>query len=282
MSKIIGFVLCLLLLSFPTMAASPAGELYIKRIAVLDSYLLREVSKSIYHSEFKEQEVLDVLAEKLIQSYNDGGKTNYDSIAWTCKALGKSGDIRYKKILQTVKENTDNKKIKKFAKKALKMMPEGQANESYEKGIVDLVSIRDNILNNLSPNNNHPPEIAKLEKKLALNIIIYGPEHSSVALNWSCLGMAWYQLGKYDKSKKYTEKALASHLKIFGSEHPYVTQNWNYLAFAWAALGKYEKAIEYEEKVLAFFEKNFGVNHQKTKTSRSIVRALQDKSREVY
>ncbi len=38
MSKIIGFVLCLLLLSAPTMAASPAGEQYIMTLIIYGKY----------------------------------------------------------------------------------------------------------------------------------------------------------------------------------------------------------------------------------------------------
>ena len=136
------FIIAMLMVAIPAMAVSPAGKRYINQIVGGGSSSLRQASQSIYRTEMTERAVLDVLAEKLLQAYNDTGNIGVDSIAWACKALGRSGDIRYKNVLSTVNSNAENRKVQKYAKQSLKMMPSGKAEKPYKKGSVNLKAMR--------------------------------------------------------------------------------------------------------------------------------------------
>ncbi len=136
------FIVAMLVPAIPAMAVSPAGERYINQIVGGGSSSLRRASQSMYNTEFTERAVLDVLAEKLLQSYNNTGNTSVDAIAWACKALGRSGDIRYKNVLATVSKQAENRKVQKYAKQSLKRMPAGKAEKPYEQGTVNLAKMR--------------------------------------------------------------------------------------------------------------------------------------------
>ncbi len=114
MRKILFFIIvaALLLPTSPAMAVSPAGQRYINQIVGGGSSSLRRASQSIYNTENAERKVLDVLSEKLLQTYNKPGNTNVDATAWACKALGQSRDVRYKNVLSTVVNQADNRKFK--------------------------------------------------------------------------------------------------------------------------------------------------------------------------
>ena len=144
MRKILIFIsiIAMLIPAIPAMAVSPAGERYINQIVGGGSSSLRQASQSIYNTELTERAVLDVLAEKLLQSYNNTGNVGVDAIAWACKALGRSGDIRYKNVLVAVTNKADNRKVQKYAKQSLRMMPKGSAEKPYEEGSVDLAKMR--------------------------------------------------------------------------------------------------------------------------------------------
>ncbi len=136
------FIVAMLIPAVPALAVSPAGERYINQIVGGGSSSLRQASQSMYNTEFTERAVLDVLAEKLLQSYNNTGNVGVDSIARACKALGRSGDIRYKNVLAEVSKQAENRKVQKYAKQSLKRMPKGKAEEPYEQGSVNLVKMR--------------------------------------------------------------------------------------------------------------------------------------------
>lgn len=152
MRKIIIFIsiLAILVAAIPAMAVSLAGERYINQIVGGSTSSLRRASQSIYNTELTERAVLDVLAEKLLQVYNSKGNTGVDAVAWACKALGRSGDIRYKNVLSTVATQAENRKIQKYAKKSLKMMPSGTAEKPYKKGTVNLAKMRKKLISGQS------------------------------------------------------------------------------------------------------------------------------------
>lgn len=144
-------IIALLLPAVPAMAVSPAGEQYINQIVGGGFTSLRRASQSIYRTNMTEKQVLDVLAEKLLQNYNASDKTGVDAISWACKALGQSSDIRYKNVLQTVTKNAKHAKTRKYAKQSLKSMPAGQADYPYQKGSVNLKALRSKLNKGQSP-----------------------------------------------------------------------------------------------------------------------------------
>ncbi len=126
----------------PAMAVSPLGQRYINEIIDGNAATLRRAAKGIYHNGIRDREVLDVLSEKLLESYNYNGRTGIDAISWGCKAIGRSGDLRYKNVLETIKNNTGYRKIRKYAEKSLRMMPMGESKHPYIKGSVNLAAMR--------------------------------------------------------------------------------------------------------------------------------------------
>lgn len=136
------FIALMLMPTMPVLAVSSAGEQYINQIVGGGSSSLRRAAQGIFRNEITERAVLDVLSEKLLQSYNDKSKTDIDAVSWACKALGKSGDIRYKNVLKKVSADAANAKVRKYAKQSLKQMPGGKAKKPYKKGHVNLAKLR--------------------------------------------------------------------------------------------------------------------------------------------
>ncbi len=145
------FAVAFLMPAIPAMAVSPAGEQYINQIVGGGFPSMRRASQRIYRTELNERKVLDVLSEKVLQTYNTTSKTGIDAIAWACKALGRSGNIRYKNVLQTVKNNAKHYKVRKYAKQSLKHMPEGKAKKPYKKGSVNLKAMKKKLARGKSP-----------------------------------------------------------------------------------------------------------------------------------
>ncbi len=148
---LIFLIMALLLPAIPAMAISPAGEQYINQIVGGGFSSMRRASQSIHRTRETERQVLDVLAEKLLQTYNASDRTGVDALSWACKALGQSSDIRYKNVLQTVTKTAQYAKLRKYAKQSLKSMPAGKADKPYEKGSVNLKVLRDKLANGQSP-----------------------------------------------------------------------------------------------------------------------------------
>jgi len=145
------FIMAMLMPTLPAMAVSPAGERYINQIVGGGNSSLRRASQSIHRNALTERAVLDVLAEKLLQTYNDTSSTGADALAWACKALGQSGDIRYRNVLKTVNKKAKHSKVRKYAKQSLNKMPAGKVKKPYKKGSVNLKAMQKKLAKGQSP-----------------------------------------------------------------------------------------------------------------------------------
>ncbi|MCP5302066.1 MAG: hypothetical protein H7A03_02730 [Pseudomonadales bacterium] len=103
---------------------------------------VRNAAKNLYHTGETNTEILDVLAEVLLQNYHKSDNTNIDAMSWASKALGNSGLSRYRSTLAEVAENGAHRKLKKYAKKSLKNLGEDNA-EQYTKGSISLANLRE-------------------------------------------------------------------------------------------------------------------------------------------
>jgi DNA-binding phage protein len=92
---------------------------YMKMLNVDDPAVQRMAAKAIYHTQLVDEDLLKLVADKLIAIYRKDGlsKIEQDVAAWFCKALGQSGKPEFRTLLTTVTENTPYKKIKKYARK---------------------------------------------------------------------------------------------------------------------------------------------------------------------
>jgi len=145
------FIMAMLMPTIPAIAVSPAGERHINQIVGGGTSSLRRASQSIYHNGMRERVVLDVLSEKLLQTYNDTSQIGVDALAWACKALGQSGDIRYRNVLKTVIKKAKHSKVRKYAKQSLDNIPAGKAKKPYKKGSVNLKAMQKKLAKGQSP-----------------------------------------------------------------------------------------------------------------------------------
>lgn len=98
---------------------------------------MQRAAEEIFEQSLTDQELLDVTAEALTQNYaKNSGETYADSMSWLCKALGNSGNGRYKSLLMEVTAKASNRKEKKYCDKAADNLPKGVA--PYAAGSVDL------------------------------------------------------------------------------------------------------------------------------------------------
>ena len=117
------------------------GQRYIDQMTLGGITSIKRAAQSIYNTGEKDPEVLDVAAEVLLQRYGSAVNNDIDTLSWVAKALGKSGNSRYHATLKEVVESDSNRKLRKYASKALDQVGKPDDNQ-YQKGMVDLLEIR--------------------------------------------------------------------------------------------------------------------------------------------
>ncbi len=163
---------CISLIANIATAADVIEQRNIDRLVNGGATSIRSASESIYHSGSTNREVLDVVAEVLLTKYQaGGGATHIDSMAWAAKALGQSGDSRYRAVLEEVLNNSSNRKLKKHTKKSLKNISGNDA-KSYKKGSVSLAALKKKT--QLASAKNTSKTKSNSGKKLSLNKIKEG------------------------------------------------------------------------------------------------------------
>ena len=110
-------------------AAAPSGKLDETRVANMlraDNYeLMRLGAKRIANANKGNEMLIDIAAARLEKewpSVNEETPAQLDGVAWLLRAIGTSRSGAHKPLLEKVAAGTDNKKIKKYVKKALKEM----------------------------------------------------------------------------------------------------------------------------------------------------------------
>ncbi|MBL4850975.1 MAG: hypothetical protein JKY90_01660 [Gammaproteobacteria bacterium] len=140
----ISLLVLALLLSLSTHALSPAGQRNIDLLTNGGPISIRNAAKSIYNTGERDQQVLDVLAEVLLESYQKPpSRDQVDAMSWASKALGRSGNARYRDTLEEVASNGSHRKLRKHAKKSLRHLDKGTV-EQYTKGSASLAAASEN------------------------------------------------------------------------------------------------------------------------------------------
>jgi len=96
---------------------------------------LKEGARAIVDSNAQTQELADTAAEILITYYAQAADNQIDTFAWITTALGQSASGRYVDILTEVEENGSQRKLRRYAAKALDNHPES-VGEQYQKGML--------------------------------------------------------------------------------------------------------------------------------------------------
>ena len=99
---------------------------------------MRDAAKSIYNTGERDQQVLDALAEALLENEDKTDRTYVDATAWACRALGNSSNPRYHDTLKEVADHGAHRKLRKYAEKALNQLGGGGSAVQYKKGGISL------------------------------------------------------------------------------------------------------------------------------------------------
>ncbi|MDY0268421.1 FlgO family outer membrane protein [Trichloromonas sp.] len=109
----------------PTVAArAPAAKGESRYIKMLRSGNLRsktDAGKLIVREGVKDTAVLDVVEQELLKGYLASGndRAAVEAMSWLCKALGASGNGKYRGTLQAVAQKAPHRKLQKYAQQSL-------------------------------------------------------------------------------------------------------------------------------------------------------------------
>src|SRR3954465_9907872 len=125
-------------------ALDEAEKMYVDRMLKGSWISLRDVAQSLYNTGNTNTEVLDVQAETLLERYQRSGEDRdaVDAVAWMCRALGASGNGRYRAVLERVENDKSvHRKARGHCEKAAKGLPKAASNP-YTAGTVNLELLR--------------------------------------------------------------------------------------------------------------------------------------------
>ena len=123
---------------------SPSDQSYVDRLIKGGPSSLREAAESMYNSSATNPELLDIAAEVLLEKYPLAGDSRdaVDASAWLCRAIGNSGNNRYKVVLEKVADDKAvHRRLRGYCEKASKQLAKGATN-SYVAGTVNLELLR--------------------------------------------------------------------------------------------------------------------------------------------
>ncbi|WP_051321375.1 hypothetical protein [Chrysiogenes arsenatis] len=131
-----------LLGSTTTFALDAVEQRYVDQLTQGGAASIRSAAESIYKTGMRNEEVLDVAAEVLVQRYQiAAGRSETDAVAWLCKAIGNSGNGRYTELLSQVANGDVERNIKSHCGKAAKNMPQATG-KKFVAGSVNLEKYR--------------------------------------------------------------------------------------------------------------------------------------------
>jgi hypothetical protein len=128
---------CGLLATGSAWALSPIDASYADKLANGGSSTIRSVASNLVSVEGVDPEVYDVAAEVLLRDYRKAPMqaATIDALAWVTKALMASEDSRYLSVLQEVKENASQAKLRKYGKSTYSKLKKraSKSSPSYSK-----------------------------------------------------------------------------------------------------------------------------------------------------
>ena len=133
---------CLGLIAAPAMALDASGQRYTQMLTSGGPGTITRAAQDIYNTGYTDQETLDVAAQVLNDFYlkNPTARDYADATAWLCKALGNSGNGRYKALLDKVTASDIHRRTRKHCEGAASSLPAGVA--EFQPGSVNLDTYR--------------------------------------------------------------------------------------------------------------------------------------------
>jgi tetratricopeptide (TPR) repeat protein len=112
---------------------------------------------------------------------------------------------------------------------------------------------------------------ALIERALAIDEAVYGPDHPEVAIGLINLAGIWRDLGQLATARPLAERALAIDEAAYGPDHPEVATDLINLAGIWRDLGQLATARPLAERALAIDEAAYGPDHPRLSTRRRLL-----------
>lgn len=88
---------------------------------------LRRLAASYAEAGIRDVAVLDVLAQEVWARHASKDREVADAMAFLARALGGSGNVRYRELLQSVGRQAGHEVLRRHAKKSVKLLPAGDA-----------------------------------------------------------------------------------------------------------------------------------------------------------
>jgi hypothetical protein len=124
-------------------AALSAGDQYnLQQLLSGNPVSIRAAARNIYHQGGAAPQVLDTMAEIVLERAGEQGRTYVDALSWGCKALARSHNKRYYDALHKVaNDDKANGKLRKYCSYAASDLG-GPAGAQYRKGMVSLKGMK--------------------------------------------------------------------------------------------------------------------------------------------
>lgn len=105
----------------PSAPAAKGESRYVKMLRSANLRSKTDAAKLIVREGVKDTAVLDVVEQELLKGYQASGDDRgaVDAMAWLCKALGASGNGKYRGTLKTVADKAPHRKLQKYAEQSL-------------------------------------------------------------------------------------------------------------------------------------------------------------------
>jgi hypothetical protein len=98
---------------------------------------------------------------------------------------------------------------------------------------------------------------------------LLGPDHLYTPASRNCLGIAFYNAGRFEEAIQLHQRTLADFERILGPDHPDTLTSRNNLGNDYHKAGQVEEAIELHQRTLADRERILGPDHPGTLVGRS-------------
>ncbi|WP_455385608.1 hypothetical protein, partial [Acidihalobacter prosperus] len=126
-------------------AALSAGDQYdLQQLLSGNPVSIRAAARNIYHQGRAAPQVLDTVAEIVLERVGEQGRTYVDALSWGCKALARSGNKRYyDAVHKAANDPKANGKLRKYCGRAASDLG-GPAGAQYRMGMVSLKGMKAN------------------------------------------------------------------------------------------------------------------------------------------
>ena len=107
--------------ALPRSGLTGVAKTYVKQLKSENAISQRDAAKRIIRARLFDAGVMNAVEKALLKGYTRGGRdrNHIDAMAWLCKALGASGNSKYRKTLTTVSKDAGNRKLRGYASKSL-------------------------------------------------------------------------------------------------------------------------------------------------------------------